>query len=247
MPEKSTTIEFVSKAESTHGKVYDYTKINYVNARTPVSIICHIHGEFTQTPNKHLCGYGCPLCGYKRGKMLRTMTHENFLSKSKKRHGVRYDYSQAVYRGAFSKVCIICPKHGKFYQIPHGHLSGKGCRKCAMEASHRNFRSKSENQFLDAVGIPSEFRNKYIGGYFVDGYDPKTNTIYEFLGDYWHGNPKMFSANVICKSNGKTFGELYKHTLARISSLKSAGYIVKYVWESEWKRQTSQTRMGQQM
>lgn len=122
MPEKSTTNEFISKSKSIHEGTYNYKNVNYINAHTPVRIICRIHGEFLQTPNKHLCNYGCPLCGYKRGQMLRTMTLQDFLSKSKKRHGNLYDYSKVIYQGAFSKICIICSKHGNFYQTPHGHL-----------------------------------------------------------------------------------------------------------------------------
>ena len=70
----------------------------------------------------------------------------------------------------------------------------------------------------------------------MDGYDDKTNTIYEYLGDYWHGNPVKFNANHINKRCGKTCGELYHKTFQRLNNLKSMGYIVKYIWEHDWKQ-----------
>lgn len=48
----------------THGSKYDYSKINYVNNRTKVTIICPEHGEFEQTPSNHKNGAGCPHCAY---------------------------------------------------------------------------------------------------------------------------------------------------------------------------------------
>ena len=57
-----TTKDFIKKAIEVHGKKYDYSKVKYVNAQTNVCIICPIHGEFEQSPSKHLLGQGCPQC-----------------------------------------------------------------------------------------------------------------------------------------------------------------------------------------
>lgn len=43
---KLTTEEFIERARKIHGNKYDYSKVNYVNAKTKVCIICPIHGEF---------------------------------------------------------------------------------------------------------------------------------------------------------------------------------------------------------
>lgn len=59
---KSNNDEFIKKAIKIHGEKYNYSKVNYVNAHTKVSIICPIHGDFLQTPNAHLNGEGCPIC-----------------------------------------------------------------------------------------------------------------------------------------------------------------------------------------
>lgn len=60
--QKKSTEQFIDDARKIHGDKYDYSKVEYVNARTKVCIICPEHGEFLQTPNLHLCGRGCSFC-----------------------------------------------------------------------------------------------------------------------------------------------------------------------------------------
>lgn len=59
---KLTTEEFKKRAIKIHGNKYDYSLVNYVNAKTLVKIICKEHGEYEQTPDVHLRGCGCPKC-----------------------------------------------------------------------------------------------------------------------------------------------------------------------------------------
>lgn len=59
-----TTEEFIKKAKTIHGDKYNYSRVNYVNSRTKIKIICPVHGVFEQTPNNHLRGCGCPLCNH---------------------------------------------------------------------------------------------------------------------------------------------------------------------------------------
>ena len=51
---------------------------------------------------------------------------EIFIEKARKIHGDKYDYSKAEYINARTKTCIICPKHGEFWQIPYSHIN-RGC------------------------------------------------------------------------------------------------------------------------
>lgn len=60
---KHDTESFIKKSISIHGDRYDYSKVEYVNKSTKVKIICHIHGEFEQTPNNHFNSkIGCNMC-----------------------------------------------------------------------------------------------------------------------------------------------------------------------------------------
>lgn len=106
--------QFVEDARKKHGDKYDYSKVEYQNALTKVCIICPIHGEFWQTPNKHLNGCGCKKCGDKyRGEKAR-ITNEQFIKRSQKKWGDKYSYEKTKYVNNKTKVCITCRKHGFF-------------------------------------------------------------------------------------------------------------------------------------
>ena len=61
-----------------HDNFYDYSKTEYINAKTKTNIICPIHGEFQQTPNNHLNGDGCPTCKQsKYERKIRKFLKEN--------------------------------------------------------------------------------------------------------------------------------------------------------------------------
>ncbi len=126
-----TTEEFIEKAREIHGDKYDYSKVEYVDTKTKVCIICPIHGEFWQSPNKHLSGQGCPKCKSQKIRDSLKLTLTEFIKRSKKIHDDKYDYSKVEYTNFATKVCIICPEHGEFWQTPNNHLAGKGCPNCS--------------------------------------------------------------------------------------------------------------------
>jgi len=61
---------------------------------------------------------------------MKRLTTEEFIEKSIKVHGDRYDYSLVEYKNAHTKVKIICKEHGVFEQTPNTHLNGSGCLEC---------------------------------------------------------------------------------------------------------------------
>lgn len=128
---KLTNEEFIKLAKDVHGDKYDYSKIEYVNNKTKVCIICPEHGCFFMKPNAHINGkQGCPKCGYKLLSDKKRMSTNEFIEKARNIHGDKYDYSYVDYTNTDKKVSIICPKHGVFLQRPHNHLKGQGCPKC---------------------------------------------------------------------------------------------------------------------
>jgi len=128
-----TTEEFISRARRVHGNKYDYALVEYSVTDIPVKIICREHGEFEQMPNVHLRGHGCQTCGRLATNNAQRLNTEQFIAKAKRVHGDKYDYSLVSYETAELPVKIVCPAHGEFEQTPHGHLSGRGCRKCAVD------------------------------------------------------------------------------------------------------------------
>jgi len=224
--------EFVEKSSKIHGDKYDYSFVNYVNAKTQIKIICKIHGVFLQTPEKHLLKRGCNLCGMiVRNDGLRK-TLDEFVNNARKIHGNLYDYSKVDYIITHKKIEIICSKHDfSFFVTPNNHLSLKrGCPKCSCTIS------KPEIEFLDYVKILNENRQIRLLNKRVDGFDCETNTVYEFLGDYYHGNPEKYKSVDYNPTCHKTFGQLYENTFNRLNKLKENGYNIKYIWENNWKR-----------
>jgi len=108
------TNKFIHKAKIVHGDKYDYSKANYISAKTKVTITCPVHGEFDQIANYHLSGNGCIKCGYISSHQKRKKDTRWFKEQSKKIHGGFYDYSLSNYTRDIDKIKIICPKHGDF-------------------------------------------------------------------------------------------------------------------------------------
>jgi len=121
------TKKFIEKARKVHGDKYDYSLVDYINAKTKVKIICKIHGIFEQKPDAHINQkQGCPKCAG-----VKKLTQKEFIKKAKLIHGNTYNYSLVKYKNSTTKICIICPVHGKFWQSPNKHLKGQGCPKCS--------------------------------------------------------------------------------------------------------------------
>lgn len=136
---------FIYKAKLKHGDFYDYSDTLYERSSKPVEICCPLHGVFSQRPNSHLNGNGCPACG--NDKVLKhVMTQRNsrelFIQNSINLHGDKYTYEFVEYVNNCTKVYITCKQHGEFLQTPANHISGKGCPKCG-EYGFRSYKPGS--------------------------------------------------------------------------------------------------------
>jgi hypothetical protein len=127
------TETFIENARRVHGDKYDYSRSKYVTARRNVVITCPEHGDFEQTPNRHVSqGSGCTHCGRTAQIESQTLTTETFIAKARQVHGDRYDYSKSVYRGTHRKLIVTCPEHGDFEQTAGNHTMAQGCPSCAV-------------------------------------------------------------------------------------------------------------------
>lgn len=126
MERRSDKDTFIAKCREVYGDLYDYSKVNYIHSKAKVCVICPKHGDFWVIPNNHMRGSRCPAC-YGTPKK----TREQFIEQAKKVHGEKYDYSKVKYDGNKSKVCIICPEHGEFWQAPYSHIKGAKCPACS--------------------------------------------------------------------------------------------------------------------
>lgn len=148
--ENKTFIRFKERAQSKYGDKFDYSQADYVNASTPIKIICPEHGEFMQTTTNHMrTKCGCPKCGFKTYGESKKYTTEVFIQKAKSIHGNKYDYSLVNYNDYNTKVKIFCIKHQQsFKQLPTDHLSGKGCPLCGKERIAESKRSNT-SEFIE--------------------------------------------------------------------------------------------------
>ena len=168
--------KFIESSNNLHHNLYDYTKVKYIDAKTKITIICKKHGEFEQTPNNHLTGFGCIKCA--GTDQLNT---SDFIIKAKKVHGDLYDYSKTEYISGKQDVSIICKKHGEFKQKASKHINAShGCPKCVI-----SYCSKQQIIWLDFMAIyynikiqhhmnKGEHRIKN-SNYKADGYCKETN------------------------------------------------------------------------
>jgi hypothetical protein len=239
---KTTLEEFIDRSNIKHNNIYDYSKSIYINGATKIKIICKIHGDFEQVPDSHLAGNGCKKCYYETISQRFLQTKEEFIKKSKLVHGDKYDYSKSDYINCTTKIIIICKIHVEFTKTPIAHYNSCiGCPKCS-----NNGYSKPSFLWLDFL---SKFYNINIKHYLndgeflipttrykADGYCKENNTIYEFHGDFWHGNPEIYNHDDINKKTNCSFKELYDKTLIREEKIKELGYNLEVIWENKWKK-----------
>jgi hypothetical protein len=67
----------------------------------------------------------------------------------------------------------------------------------------------------------------------ADGYHQESNTILEYNGDFWHGNPKFYQASDINPRSGVTYGDLYNQTKLKEEIIMKNHKLIS-IWASEW-------------
>lgn len=126
------------------------------------------------------------------------------------------------------KVWWLCNKNHEFKAKISDRNRGSGCPFCSKKIS------KKCTIWLDTINITEreiilKINNKK---YIIDGFDQTTNTIYEFLGNYWHGNPDIYNPTGQNSNNKKDFGILLAETILRFNTFIKAGFKIVYKWEN---------------
>ena len=146
--------------------------------------------------------------------------------------------------GAHAKILVRCTvnqDHTWWVSIDSLINGRSGCPDCISKKY-----SKSEIEWLEYVMKTEGIHIQHalnggqvsICGRSVDGICYETNSVYQFHGDFWHGNPNKYDQNKIhprYKEKGITYGDKYKETLIKDQELRDQGYNVIIMWESEWK------------
>ncbi len=176
-------LKFITKANAKHENFYDYSKVVYVNAKINTTIICPIHGEFSQTPDTHLRS-GCNDCGNdKMAEKQRLVAESRFFKRAPIIHNNKYDYSKVVYQKNNTDVIIVCHIHGEFSQRPANHLSGSGCNGCGVERASEKRRLVSETKFFKQAPIIHNNKYDYSKVKYV-GADKKVIIVCPIHGEF---------------------------------------------------------------
>lgn len=209
-----TTDEFICEAKRVHGDKYDYSKVDYKNAKEKVEVICPKHGSFWVTPNNHVSKKsGCPECSFRK----KSLSNDEFIRKAETIHGKIYDYSKVKYVNALTRVEIICPIHGSFFTTPHIHLSKskKGCPKCGRRLSKGELAMR---KFVEKYVEVDANNRSILNGRELDIYVPSKNLAIEFNGLFWHSE----------KGNYNTIVE-------KCDDCEKLGMRLINIFEDEWK------------
>ena len=226
-----TLDKFIEKAHHIHHNKYDYSNVVYHKSDSVINIICPNHGLFKQQAGCHLQGYGCTPCGYLDASVATRYTQYEIIERFKNSHGERYDYKDVIYNTTHDNVIIHCNTHGIFHQSPKCHIQGQGCPRCARQNTRI---SKISQEWLSMIKVshPLLELEYHIPNtnYFADGYDPESRTIYEFHGDYWHGNPNRYEASIFNEITKCTMGQLYENTIKKREICISLGFRYIEIW-----------------
>lgn len=147
---ESAKAHFMDRSLRKFGSKFLFHKSNYINAHTPITITCKIHGDFLLAPDSHIRSkYGCRYCAKdivmtkKKGTPTRKKTTDEFIRDAKIIHGDKYSYEKTVYQTKLKPITITCREHGDFTLPQAGrHLEGRGCRQCYINVvrySHKEF------------------------------------------------------------------------------------------------------------
>jgi hypothetical protein len=237
--------DFVERCIKIHNNKYHYNSSNqsYESLKSIILIFCYkCKTYFPQRAENHLRGNGCSKCGIISSSIAKMSDTITFVNKAKKigKNNEICDYSETIYNSVKEKINIHCiPCNKKFKISPNNHLRGKGCPTC------HHHTSRAAREWLTTVQIEKQIELQTFDseeGEFVipetkwkaDGFHAETKTIYEFYGDYWHGNPHKYKPDVLNEITKCTMGDLYIKTMDREKHIKNLGYNVISIWESEW-------------
>lgn len=136
---------------------------------------------------------------------------------------------QERYTLMFEKRCATnLARYGNENPLSHGKASKISQTMCWMINEHHT------GKFHENGG---EYR---IGTNWVDF--ASGNKVIEFYGDYWHANPAIVSRTTRVKFRHKEMlaESIWERDANRLEFIKSKGYEVKIVWESDFRKNPEQ-------
>ncbi len=243
MPNRLTHSQYVVRISAKFGSQIRVVG-TYVNQLIPILHHCADHDEFLCTPDNMMNRnkYGCPVCSEALRAISKTKTHDDVVSEIFTR-----TFGEIIlmeqYKGSRERHRFSCLNDHMWWTTPDSVLRGSGCPTCMRPKmfSQKAVRwlemcAKRFNCYIEHAANGEEKRIR-IPGFVqpckVDGFCADTNTVFEFYGDMWHGNPAVYGADAVL-IGGKTAKELYERTKRREAGLIELGYRVIFTWETQF-------------
>lgn len=157
---------------------------------------------------------------------MKRSTLEEFIKKSYEVHGDKYDYSKAEYVNNATKVCIICPEHGGFWQSPVKHLIGNSCPTCS-----KKYRKGEKKLYFELcktfpmTKVEHSYHNKKIlDRQEIDIYFPEYKIGVEFQGEQ-HYRPVDFGGYGAEKAK-QLFEDNKQRDIKKLKICKDNGIVI---------------------
>ena len=240
--------ELELRIETIWGDRFDYDFTGYTCLNDYIGITCkECERSWTATATNHVHPTdprGCITCGRKVCADKLRLTHEEFVAKSVKKHGSKYDYSKFEYVNNNTEGVVICKIHGQYPVTPADHFGGTECPLCTLggvskgEIEWLDYRSSIDGDIIYKGGDHKRQVTIRIDGkiYRLDGNLACTKIAYEFLGCWHHGCNKCgrFEEGLVHAWSKKTMKELNEKFQQRKRLFEENGYTVVSIWECEW-------------
>ena len=206
----------------------------YINATTKMKWKCKENHEWDRCYNAVQQGAWCRKCADQDNSKRQILKNGlNIAINLAESNGGRCLSTE--YINNRTKMKWECEKGHQWYISYNAIQRGSWCLRCT------NRISKPSIDWLNSLPNAEDIQHGDNYGeyripktrYHADGYDHKTNTIYEFHGCYWHGCKKCYPDRDSCKVVGKTLDEVYERTMKKEQKIRDLGYNLISVWECE--------------
>ena len=197
--------DFIIQSSAKHNNRYSYEDCHFPVKLTDTIVVTDPeYGKFQVKVNKHLNGQGHPTYSRLKATNAIKLDVTDFIARANKVHENYFDYSKVEYKNMKSKVCIIDPIHGEFWQTPMGHLQGQGHPKdryTKMADKHR----RTTDEFIKLAKEKHGDLYDYTKVEYIHC-DKKVCIIDPEYGEFWqtpyqhlnsHGNPQRTKAKRI--------------------------------------------------
>lgn len=170
MAKKLTFKEFEERSNKIHNGKYTYHEDTYISTKKDTTITCPIHGDFPQTPKRHMIGQGCPECGKEYARTYRKHNYQPFLDEVHKRFGDKFSFPliEQQYVNNKTYITVKCNKCDyEFPRRPNDLLSDKfnGCKNCkhieVLERRKKKIEEKKLNKLKNAKSDKEIFEKSF--------------------------------------------------------------------------------------